>query len=482
MKANRLFCFILAFMFVTVGCKTTPIEIPKRKSLVPRIETPLHRAAKDGFIYKVRSLIMDGADVNAKDDWDGSTPLHTAAEEGHTDVVRLLISKGAEINALNDDGETALHKALFWGNTSVVELLVASGADVNAKDQDGSTPLHEAVVSIDFLSEEEIIEANNIEVGEEYKILEKNIIDIVKLLIKHGADANAKDNYVGTPLHDAVLLGYRDIAELLITNGADVNQEFEDGMPLLHYAVALGFEDVVELLISSGTDIDTRDTHSQTALHEAAWEDYRDISELLIDKGANINVRDKNGDTPLHVAALNGHKELFDLLITKGGDVNVKNKQGKTPVDYANSPAPMNAVVLSKDESRPYSVIITNLRHIRRFLRSEMIDFDQIWIPEKQDLEELNSALRTCLEEKAPVMKKTWFSHDYIFANLHEYNREYTGIFKNGTKYVICNMCILEKGSEPRNNMFTSVYDGGCSFVRVVFEVKTKKVILINCN
>jgi len=425
---------------------------------------------------------VGGADVNAKDDWDGSTPLHAAADEGHTDVVRLLISKGAEINAQNDEGATALHKALFWGHKSVVELLVASGADVNAKDQDGITPLHEAVLSDYLWCVDEIIEANNTDVGAEYKILEKIIIDIVKLLITHGADVNAEDNYGGTPLHDAVLWGYRDVAELLITNGADVNKELEDGMPLLHYAVSRGFEDIVELLIDSNTDINRKDINGQTALHEAAWEDRKDISELLIAKGANINAADNNGDTSLHVAALNGHKELFDLLITKGGDVNVKNKQGKTPVDYTNSPAPRNAVVLSEDESRPYSVIITNLKHIRRFLKSEMIDFDQIWIPEKQDLEELDSALRTCLEKKAPVMTKTWFNHDYIFTNLNEYNREYAGFFKNGTKYVICNMCLLEMGREPQDNMFTSVYDGGCSFVRVVFEAKTKKVILINCN
>lgn len=249
----------------------------------------------------------------------------------------------------------------------------------------------------------------------------------------------------------------------------------------LHRAAKEGFIDQVRSLIMDGADVNAKDWSDTTQLDEAAWEDYRDISELLIDKGANINATDKNGDTPLHVAALNGHKELFNLLITKGGDINVKNKQGKTPVDYANSPAPMNDVVLSKDESRPYSVIITNLKHIRRFLRSEMIDFDQIWIPEKQDIEELNSALKTCLDKEKPVVPKTWFNRDYILDNINRYNREYTGFFKNGTEYIICNMS-LTNDREPQDNTFTSVYDGGCSFVRVVFEAKTKKVILINCN
>ena len=247
-------------------------------------------------------------------------------------------------------------------------------------------------------------------------------------------------------------------------------------MNLLHYSS-------LALILCA---IGCKKTSTQTAApqkkpDEAAWNDRKDVAEIIIDKGAEVNAADRNGDTPLHVAALNGHSELYDLLVTKGADVNAKNKQGKTPVDYVNFPVSREAVILSEDNEKPYSVIITNLKHIRQFLKSEMIDFDQIWIPEKSDIDGLTPALRERLEKETIVVTDIWFDRAYVLANLDKYNREYTGFFKDGSAYVICNMSLRIAGN-PRDNLFTSVYDGGSSFLRVIFDPKRKEVIQINCN
>lgn len=140
MKPSRLAFLILAAIFLAVGCKKKPTEA--ETSLHWALETPLHLAAKAGDTEKVRTLIENGADVNAKGSSADYTPLHEAALAGHKAVAELLIANGASVNARGLWGRTPLHEAILWDRKDLIKLLVARGADVNAKDRHGRIPLH----------------------------------------------------------------------------------------------------------------------------------------------------------------------------------------------------------------------------------------------------------------------------------------------------------------------------------------------------
>lgn len=88
---------------------------------------PLHVAAQEGDLQKVKSLIAKGSDVNVGNQ-SGLTPLHLAAVRGHKDVVVLLILKGANVNATDKIGITPLNWAARAAHYDVVELLIRHGS------------------------------------------------------------------------------------------------------------------------------------------------------------------------------------------------------------------------------------------------------------------------------------------------------------------------------------------------------------------
>lgn len=179
------------------------------------LAAPLHDAAKEGDLEKVKSLIAEGADVNVKDD-NGATPLHTVATIGHIHVAGLFPTTGTDVTAQAKKGATVDY-------IGVVELLISKGADVNAKTKTGSTPLHWA--------------SNK---------------DIAELLITKGADVDAANKMGRTPLWDAARSGYKEVAELLITKGANVNAADNRGSTPFRAANARGHKDIAELIRKHG--------------------------------------------------------------------------------------------------------------------------------------------------------------------------------------------------------------------------------------
>jgi ankyrin repeat protein len=73
-----------------------------------------------------------------------------------------------------------------------------------------------------------------------------NNTDLVKLLIKNGADVNDNSNGV-TPLYAASRNGNFSIVKILIENGADVNKANNDGFTPLFTASHRGYLNIVKL-------------------------------------------------------------------------------------------------------------------------------------------------------------------------------------------------------------------------------------------
>lgn len=112
--------------------------------------TPLESAAASGNLEKVKSLISQGAEINAVDEnttWE-KTPLYAAAEKGHADVVAYLLEQGADTVIANAAMSTPLRVAATNGHAKTVKLLLAHGASPDQdKDAYGRTPMIWAILA-----------------------------------------------------------------------------------------------------------------------------------------------------------------------------------------------------------------------------------------------------------------------------------------------------------------------------------------------
>lgn len=163
--------------------------------------TPLFRAIQANNQEMVKYFIEHGADVNAANEL-GNTPLHFAAARDLTEISALLIKKGAKVNAKNHDGNTPLHQAIrFPGNFDTAKLLLNHGANAKAQNDMGFTALHCAAVR-DFPAGENAGSAENAN-QDSYGISwqhpgvqatkDEDLVNLIKDLLKHKADARARD-------------------------------------------------------------------------------------------------------------------------------------------------------------------------------------------------------------------------------------------------------------------------------------------------
>ena len=116
---------------------------------------------------------------------------------GNRGTVKYLLQQGADPNTRNpDDGSPALTLAVAGNDIQMAMVLIKNGADVNAKGRDGQTPLMHAAQGTLGLD------------------------DMVRLLIARGADVNIKTRTGDTALGIAERMGNEHIVELLRAAGA----------------------------------------------------------------------------------------------------------------------------------------------------------------------------------------------------------------------------------------------------------------------
>uniref|UniRef100_A0A7S1AKE3 Uncharacterized protein n=1 Tax=Noctiluca scintillans TaxID=2966 RepID=A0A7S1AKE3_NOCSC len=176
---------------------------------------------------------------------------------------------------------------------------------------------------------------------------DKSYAPVASLLLSRGADVNAGDKNLATPLHVAASTGHRGVAKELIRNGADVRREDRWRATPLHKAAANGQVELTELLLHHGASASVSDEWGATPLHRAAARGQLGVVERLLQQRADLNAEDHCGEQPLHVAARHGNYALVRLFLEHGGNPDVRSRlAGKTPEEAAQERGHRDVVTL----------------------------------------------------------------------------------------------------------------------------------------
>jgi ankyrin repeat protein len=144
------------------------------------------------------------------------------------------------------------------------------------------------------------------------------------LLIKAGADLEARNRDGWTPLLLSVRRGHTEIASLLLKAGANVNAKTGlYGWTALHVAAKNGLEDLTRQLLALGANVHAADgVNHWSALHYAVCYGEAAIVKLLLDAGADPNARDYGECTPLSLATNQGSKEVQAVFTSQSSKAN----------------------------------------------------------------------------------------------------------------------------------------------------------------
>jgi ankyrin repeat protein len=291
-------------------------------------------------------LISKGADINARSidrnyqrhvtaegrpknlDSGGLTPLLYAARENCTGCVEVLLKNGADIDLPDPDGVSPLLLAIMNANWDLARQLILAGADVNQWDIFGEAPLFTAVdlrrridggrASIDPLNK-------------------TDGLTIVKVLLDRGADPNvqlffkpanmrgATNTRGATPLVRAANNGDLEVVSLLLEHGADATLYMADRQTPIH-AVLAGRSpepqalELIRVLRKAGTDVNVvalvnheEEVRGGTALHYAVRKRYKEVIKELASYGIELNAKDQDGLTALDYTQSRGFMPFMAL-------------------------------------------------------------------------------------------------------------------------------------------------------------------------
>ncbi|KAG8504852.1 Ankyrin repeat and SOCS box protein 3, partial [Galemys pyrenaicus] len=185
-----------------------------------------------------------------------------AVENGQIDVLRLLLRRGANVNGSHSMcGWNALHQAAFQENAEIIKLLLKKGANKECQDDFGITPLF---------------------VAAEYGKLES-----LSILISSGANVNCQALDKATPLFIAAQEGHTECVQLLLSSGADPNLYCnEDSWQLpIHAAAQMGHTKVLELLIPLTNRVCDTGPDKVSPVYSAVFGGHEECLEMLLQCG-----------------------------------------------------------------------------------------------------------------------------------------------------------------------------------------------------
>ncbi|KAI4099498.1 MAG: hypothetical protein LQ339_005925 [Xanthoria mediterranea] len=301
---------------------------------------PLLVAANFGLVDVATSLLDEGADVNAvAQPPSGISVLDIASYNGHHDFVKLLLDQDGIVPRPVSNTVNPLHRAASKNHPAVVELLLQHDQTfLQARNSLGKTALHDAA--------------------------ERGFLEVVQVLIKHGADLRAKDNRKETPLSFAAASGSIACVQALLEAGVPLDHNEAGVKQATYTAAAHSQHSMLQWLFDRGAVVDVRGCHNNNVLHGTVC-DCADpaIIRLIMETAMKqdkvqsvLNARNMHGKPPIMDAVERNRLAAVSVLLQFDLDLEQSDNEGRTALHWAvsrNLPA-MTKLLLEKSRSATF--------------------------------------------------------------------------------------------------------------------------------
>ncbi|CAF1120583.1 unnamed protein product [Rotaria sp. Silwood1] len=211
---------------------------------------------------------------------------------------------------------TTLIIACFEGDYDTIQYLIDSGANPNeCESEHNLTAIH-------------------ILVDGPYKgqtITETERAQLIRTLVKKGADVNHVDKLQLAPIHKVAINDRPQCLDALIEANADPNVVFM-GERAVSIAARQNRDNILKKLLEyPKTKIDVKNDNGGTILHfaAAAMVDTPECIDLLIKAGLDVNSKDQRGNSPAMVACFFNKPRILKSLVSANADLTIKNNEGK---------------------------------------------------------------------------------------------------------------------------------------------------------
>lgn len=301
----------------------------------PYDENPFARSLNSGQTPFVELFLKYGANTDTVMG-NGNTPfIQAITKTVAIKLVDLMLMYNADPNCKNGRGESALFRAINAERLDIVAALIDHGAD-----PDLPGPKHMLWPSVHQPRTLELLLERGAQLQRTPGVLELatsiNSLEAVSILLKHGADPNAKKDGIFTPLCTAIRDNHADLVDLMLAAGADPNlqaSEFPAFKCITHHRAHL-----LPRLLAAGADPSTPKGIIETAVAH----NEKDALVILLEHKVDPNARGSSGNTALTTAIRTGRLELLDILLSYSADPGVRGQE------WPISMAVRNPMILAK--------------------------------------------------------------------------------------------------------------------------------------
>ena len=264
--------------------------------------------------------------------------FYNTVKSGDVDKALSLLAQGFDPNHkfMENEGETPLHAAATEGHLVIAHLLIQAGADLNAQNDMMNTPLMNAVGDAEC----------------------RGCQAVVKYLVHAGAAIDIRGEDGMTALHMAARAGNLEaVVCLLRSSRISINIQDDGGWTPLVWAIEHKHLALVKQLIAKGADPSIMDDEENIGLHWAAYSGDATITYILLDIGCDVNAHNVHGDTSLHIASRRDNYECVVLLLSRGADLTLQNKNSETAVACAQKSSQSQLALRVNEELKRYAGI-----------------------------------------------------------------------------------------------------------------------------